>query len=462
MNIKTKIINTKLFKQPTFNSLNGELIIDKNFINKKSPQKFLKKKRIFGENLLNMTLTAFFKDKTKQNKNRNTFSKLKTEKESTKIKTLQSKNDKYNTNYINQKWKDYNFNANNKLKIKNIQKQNENIKNNEVVKTKLDNKKENNKNIISLNTNKNTFYKEPIIKSLYFKENKRKKIINVNEANIFTSEDLKYVKEYQKEIFSYLTSLERKIIINPNYISFQKDISEKMREILIDWVINAHLNFKLSNETLFLTIILIDRYLQKVQVTRKNLQLVGIASLLIACKYEEIYPPLIKSFLNITNNVYNKNELLNMESNILENLEYDICYPSPLRYMEMLCIKLGYINDNILTNKMNFLLELILTKIIFYKYSHIELVIACFLLSCKSKDDNFEENKEQLLQKCFSCFFVFFDKYKVDRIYECFEELENLVKDLYHNKNSFKTIKNKYAMQNYESISDQGFWKNII
>ena len=81
----------------------------------------------------------------------------------------------------------------------------------------------------------------------------------------------------------------------------------------------------------------------------------------------------------------------------MENLEFDICYPSPLRYMEMLCIKLNFINDNILINKMKFLLELILT-------SHIELFIACFLLSHKSNDDNFEVKKNYYYKSVFHVF----------------------------------------------------------
>jgi G2/mitotic-specific cyclin-B, other len=34
-----------------------------------------------------------------------------------------------------------------------------------------------------------------------------------------------------------------------------------MRAILVDWLIDVHLKFKLLNETLFLTINIIDRYL---------------------------------------------------------------------------------------------------------------------------------------------------------------------------------------------------------
>lgn len=39
----------------------------------------------------------------------------------------------------------------------------------------------------------------------------------------------------------------------------QSDINEKMRGILIDWLIEVHLKFRLLPETLFLTINTIDR-----------------------------------------------------------------------------------------------------------------------------------------------------------------------------------------------------------
>lgn len=57
-----------------------------------------------------------------------------------------------------------------------------------------------------------------------------------------------------------------------------------MRAILIDWLVEVHLKFKLMPETLYLTVNLIDRYLAKKQVTRKNLQLVGVTAMLIASK----------------------------------------------------------------------------------------------------------------------------------------------------------------------------------
>lgn len=71
----------------------------------------------------------------------------------------------------------------------------------------------------------------------------------------------------------------------------QHEINEKMRSITVDWLLEVHNRFKLMPETLYLTINILDRYLSSTDIPKKELQLVGISSMLIACKYEEIYPP---------------------------------------------------------------------------------------------------------------------------------------------------------------------------
>jgi cyclin B len=79
-----------------------------------------------------------------------------------------------------------------------------------------------------------------------------------------------------------------------------------MRAILVDWIIEVHLKFKLLPETLFITVSLIDRFLERVQIKRHNLQLVGVTAMLIASKYEEIYAPEVNDFVYITDNAYTK------------------------------------------------------------------------------------------------------------------------------------------------------------
>lgn len=46
--------------------------------------------------------------------------------------------------------------------------------------------------------------------------------------------------------------------------------------------------------------------------------------MLVACKYEEIYPPIVKDFVYITDNAYTKDEILGMERKMLQVLDFDI------------------------------------------------------------------------------------------------------------------------------------------
>lgn len=114
----------------------------------------------------------------------------------------------------------------------------------------------------------------------------------------------------------------------------QTDVNEKMRAILIDWLIEVHHKFKLLPETLFLTVNLIDRYLSIQPIARQKLQLVGVTSMLIASKYEEIYAPEVKDFVYITDKAYTKEDILKMEASILANLDFSICVPSSYRFLE--------------------------------------------------------------------------------------------------------------------------------
>ena len=62
----------------------------------------------------------------------------------------------------------------------------------------------------------------------------------------------------------------------------QTDINAKMRAILIDWLVEVHHKFKLRPETMYLTVHLIDRYLEKEAVQRNKLQLIGITAMFVA------------------------------------------------------------------------------------------------------------------------------------------------------------------------------------
>jgi cyclin B len=104
---------------------------------------------------------------------------------------------------------------------------------------------------------------------------------------------------------------------SPNCLATQEEIHVKMRRVLVDWLIDVHMKFKLKPETLFMTVNLIDRYTQNHQVKRKNYQLIGVTCMLIASKYEEIYPPFLKDFIYITDQAYTKEQVVETEVAIL-------------------------------------------------------------------------------------------------------------------------------------------------
>jgi len=136
------------------------------------------------------------------------------------------------------------------------------------------------------------------------------------------------VTAYVRDMYKHYRENENSTSVRPVYMESQSHINERMRSILIDWLVEVHLKFKLVPETLYLTVNLIDRYLERKEVHRKGLQLVGVTCLLIASKYEEIYPPELLDLVYICDKAYTRDEIIEMEEIVLKSLEYRITIPS--------------------------------------------------------------------------------------------------------------------------------------
>ena len=137
------------------------------------------------------------------------------------------------------------------------------------------------------------------------------------------------VSEYVADIHAFYRKAEAASLVSPSYMCLQSEINEKMRAILVDWLVEVHLKFKLLPETLYLTANLIDRFLAVCTVTRKNLQLVGVTAMLLASKYEEIWAPEVKDFVYISDNAYTKDQILGMEKLMLNTLNFNLTLPTP-------------------------------------------------------------------------------------------------------------------------------------
>ena len=344
----------------------------------------------------------------------------------------------------------------------------DNFKKSEKIKKFTHNSNNNNikdDNIESIETKKEK--KNKIIKKIRNVEikseetKKLKEIININDNNeIDKDEQKKYFdtskidniqipKEYLNTIY-YNLLLEQENDLKPkavpDYMKKQKEINSQMRSILIDWLIDVHFKFGFTDETLFMTVLIIDRYLSINQITRNKLQLLGITALMIACKHEEIDVPKIDDFIYITDNAYVRDEVLKMENNVLSELNFSLLYPSPIKFYEYLSLHFNFNKKEHMMGK--YLMESFLLDTKVNKYKPATISCACTYIVMKFfKMENYHEAYDKK-------FFLIDEKKEITLEYnikECAKDICLFVDNV--NKTNYEACIKKYSKPEQEKVS---------
>ncbi|KAM4097037.1 hypothetical protein ACJW30_08G151000 [Castanea mollissima] len=178
-------------------------------------------------------------------------------------------------------------------------------------------------------------------------------IVNIDAADV---NDELAVVEYIDDIYQFYKLEEGESRVR-DYMDSQPEINARMRSILIDWLTEVHRKFELMPETLYLTINIVDRYLSRTFVSRRELQLIGISSMLIACKYEEIWAPQVNDFICLSDYAYTGEQILVMEKAILGKLEWYLTVPTPYVFLVRF-IKASVSPDKEMENMVFFLAEI--------------------------------------------------------------------------------------------------------
>ena len=185
------------------------------------------------------------------------------------------------------------------------------------------------------------------------------------------------VVPYLTEIHRHYRETEGLKHASPSYMSKQADINVKMRSILIDWLVEVHLHFELMPETLYLTVNLIDRFLEKEQIMRSKLQLVGVTAMFVASKYEEIrgndprsHLPSVLSFVHISDYGYTRDDILRMEGLMLARLNFQLTAPNAFVFVKRFAKVAGIATTPRSTTELlaNYLVELTLQDYKMLKY----------------------------------------------------------------------------------------------
>ncbi|XP_024994596.1 cyclin-A2-1-like isoform X2 [Cynara cardunculus var. scolymus] len=177
---------------------------------------------------------------------------------------------------------------------------------------------------------------------------------------------------YAAEVYSSLRTAELKWRHSVDYMkTVQLEISQEMRGILIDWLVEVCEEYGLASETFYLTVALIDQYLSKKCIGKRRLQLLGITCMLIASKYEEICAPRVEDFCFITDSTYTRGEVLEMEHTILDLLSFQLSVPTTRKFLRrfLLAAQSSYMAPVIeLEFLANYLAELTLIDYSFLKF----------------------------------------------------------------------------------------------
>ncbi|KAF1887056.1 hypothetical protein Lal_00046294 [Lupinus albus] len=157
--------------------------------------------------------------------------------------------------------------------------------------------------------------------------------------------DPQFCAPYVSDIYEYL----RKMEVDPSrrplsdYLQkVQSDLNAKMRGVLVDWLVEVAEEYNLVSDTLYFCVSYIDRFLSLNALSRQKLQLLGVSSMLLASKYEEIKSPEVEDFCFVTDNAYSKEQVVEMEADILKTLKFELGGPttSNLQF-EFLCYYLA-------------------------------------------------------------------------------------------------------------------------
>ena len=178
---------------------------------------------------------------------------------------------------------------------------------------KIEEKKDNDDaidNSIKYNENPIEEYEEEIMKNLFHEETKNRPIYSLFPD--VTEKDInKFNLSYMKR-FSFINL----------FISFQHELC-------------------LKQETFYLTLNIFDRYIQKLnslEIISDDLNKIAVACLFIASKYEEIYAPYLKEFLQLFKLKYSKREIFLAEDEILSSLNFEILNVYPITFLKKFCL----------------------------------------------------------------------------------------------------------------------------
>uniref|UniRef100_A0AAY4BAS8 Cyclin E2 n=1 Tax=Denticeps clupeoides TaxID=299321 RepID=A0AAY4BAS8_9TELE len=141
---------------------------------------------------------------------------------------------------------------------------------------------------------------------------------------------------HSDDVWIKMLNKELKYVHDKSFMERHPNLQPKMRSILLDWLLEVSEVYTLHRETFYLAQDYFDRFmLTQEDVSKNRLQLIGITSLFIASKMEEIYPPKLQEFAYVTDGACDEDEILEMELILLKALNWELCPETVVSWLKL-------------------------------------------------------------------------------------------------------------------------------
>ena len=297
----------------------------------------------------------------------------------------------------------------------------------------------------------------------------KKQNFNLNKDNInyFINkrESDSLLLKYGEDCYYFNKSLEKTVFKIPETLLKNHKISSNIRTKMVDWMVEVLSIFETMDETFFLSVNIMDIFLLKTKKVFKNedVHLIGITSMFISSKFQEIYPLSLKNFVHkVGHDIFSEEEIKKMECQIVGDIGLEVLVSTSVYdFLKTYFYDFYYNNKNLIKNNCDmkvyklinltakYLSKLVVYYEYFYLFENSMKAIGCIVTSIKLVGfylkDKFAENDRNIYNQWISFLLAQdnFDKQIIDslvnKIYLAFNHYQKS-KSIAKNLNRFMNL----------------------
>jgi hypothetical protein len=208
----------------------------------------------------------------------------------------------------------------------------------------------------------------------------KKRRIESNEDELFNDEedadDEQFVSMHVSDIMNYLRHKEIERSPSPQALAHSSHFDAFVRGYMVDYMVKLTTTMKCLNDTLHLSVAILDALISK-GYALDNKDRLSCTCFLIACKFEEIYPPEADEMAQLCN--CDRKDIVAVEKDVLNVLDYKLCLPNACQFLRRFSRVTNSNDDHHFVSK--YLIELAFLHAEWFQYLPSQFSAGCVFLA---------------------------------------------------------------------------------